>query len=89
MSSFSIVVKGLRDIKNLLQMDSLLQFEKTSDHLFDAAYYGQKDIICGVSESIIMGIPIPAGTGTFKLLYKYPFYRNILHIAHVVCVNFL
>jgi len=60
-----------------------LQFEKTADHLFDAAYYGQKDIICGVSESIIMGIPVPLGTGIFKLLHKYPFhitfykYRNI------------
>jgi DNA-directed RNA polymerase III subunit RPC1 len=51
-----------------------LQFEKTADHLFDAAYYGQKDVICGVSESIIMGIPVPLGTGIFKLLHKYPFY---------------
>ena len=49
------------------------QFEKTADHLFDAAYYGQKDAICGVSESIIMGIPVPVGTGIFKLLHKYPF----------------
>lgn len=46
------------------------QFEKTADHLFDAAYYGQKDAICGVSESIIMGIPVPVGTGIFKLLHK-------------------
>lgn len=50
-----------------------LQFEKTSDHLFDAAYYGQTDTINGVSESIIMGIPINLGTGFFKLIYKYPF----------------
>jgi len=52
------------------------QFEKTSDHLFDAAYYGQTDTINGVSESIIMGIPINLGTGFFKLIYKYPFNMN-------------
>ena len=33
----------------------LASFEKTSDHLFDAAYHGQKDAIKGVSECIIMG----------------------------------
>ncbi|XP_018403555.1 PREDICTED: DNA-directed RNA polymerase III subunit RPC1 [Cyphomyrmex costatus] len=49
---------------------NLASFEKTADHLFDAAYYGQKDVICGVSESIIMGIPVPLGTGIFKLLHK-------------------
>lgn len=61
-------------------MSCLLQFEKTADHLFDSAYYGQRDAICGVSESIIMGIPIPVGTGMFKLLQKYPF-----HIIHNMC----
>lgn len=25
----------------------LASFEKTADHLFDAAYFGQKDSICG------------------------------------------
>ncbi|KAK7791847.1 hypothetical protein R5R35_011050 [Gryllus longicercus] len=49
---------------------NLASFEKTSDHLFDAAYYGQTDAITGVSESIIMGIPMSIGTGIFKLLYK-------------------
>ncbi|XP_067008979.2 DNA-directed RNA polymerase III subunit RPC1 isoform X1 [Anabrus simplex] len=52
---------------------NLASFEKTSDHLFDAAYYGQNDAITGVSESIIMGIPMAIGTGLFKLLHKYPF----------------
>ncbi|PSN52693.1 DNA-directed RNA polymerase III subunit 1 [Blattella germanica] len=37
---------------------NLASFEKTADHLFDAAYHGQKDAITGVSESIIMGIPM-------------------------------
>lgn len=58
----------------------LFQFEKTADHLFDAAYHGQKDAITGVSESIIMGIPMSIGTGSFKLLHKYPFYARKLKI---------
>jgi DNA-directed RNA polymerase III subunit RPC1 len=49
---------------------NLASFEKTADHLFDAAYHGQKDAITGVSESIIMGIPMSIGTGSFKLLHK-------------------
>ncbi|GFR13195.1 DNA-directed RNA polymerase III subunit RPC1, partial [Trichonephila clavata] len=48
----------------------LASFEKTADHLFDAAYYGQEDSITGVSESIILGIPMSLGTGFFKLLHK-------------------
>jgi DNA-directed RNA polymerase III subunit RPC1 len=46
----------------------LASFEKTTDHLFDAAVHGRTDAIVGVSECIIMGIPIPLGTGLFKLL---------------------
>lgn len=46
----------------------LASFEKTTDHLFDAAVHGRTDEIVGVSECIIMGIPIPLGTGLFKLL---------------------
>ena len=48
----------------------LASFEKTTDHLFDAAVHGRSDAIVGVSECIIMGIPIPLGTGLFKLLKK-------------------
>ena len=33
----------------------LASFEKTTDHLFDAAAFGKNDSISGVSESIIMG----------------------------------
>ncbi|XP_045464776.1 DNA-directed RNA polymerase III subunit RPC1 [Harmonia axyridis] len=49
---------------------NLASFEKTSDHLFDAAYYGQIDPINGVSENIIVGAEAPVGTGTFKLIQK-------------------
>ncbi|XP_064391551.1 DNA-directed RNA polymerase III subunit RPC1-like isoform X2 [Halichondria panicea] len=59
---------GLAKMKESVLM--LASFEKTADHLFDAAYYGKKDAITGVSECIIMGIPISLGTGIFKLLHK-------------------
>lgn len=50
----------------------LASFEKTADHLFDAAYFGQKDAIRGVSECIIMGIPMSVGTGLMQLLHHHP-----------------
>merc|ERR1712039_379297 len=59
---------GLAKMKESVLM--LASFEKTADHLFDAAYYGQKDAIKGVSECIIMGIPMSVGTGLMQLLYE-------------------
>lgn len=59
---------GLAKMKESVLM--LASFEKTADHLFDAAYYGQKDTINGVSECIIMGIPMRIGTGLMKLLHS-------------------
>ena len=59
---------GLAKMKESVLM--LASFEKTADHLFEAAYHGQRDAINGVSECIIMGIPMGIGTGLFKLLYK-------------------
>ena len=35
-----------------------------------AAVHSRRDDIVGVSECIIMGVPIPLGTGLFKLLHK-------------------
>lgn len=49
----------------------LFQFEKTADHLFDAAYHGQSNPIKGVSDCIIMGKPMNIGTGVFKLLHSH------------------
>ena len=40
--------------------------------LFDAAVHSRTDAVAGVSECIIMGIPIPLGTGIFKLLHRTP-----------------
>ncbi|KAF2841958.1 beta and beta-prime subunits of DNA dependent RNA-polymerase [Patellaria atrata CBS 101060] len=50
--------------------DSVLQlasFEKTPDHLFDAAFKAKRDRIEGVSERIIMGRPMGVGTGAVNV----------------------
>jgi len=59
---------GIAKMKDSVLM--LASFEKTTDHLFDASFYGKKDSIDGVSECVIMGIPMHVGTGIFKLLQK-------------------
>ncbi|KAM3425098.1 hypothetical protein BST61_g7062 [Cercospora zeina] len=51
--------------------DSVLQlasFEKTPDHLFEAAAKMKKDDIEGVSECIIMGQSMSVGTGAMKVV---------------------
>ena len=48
----------------------LASFEKTTDHLFDAAVHGRTDRIVGVSECIIMGMGIPVGTGLPSLFWS-------------------
>ncbi|KZF19018.1 beta and beta-prime subunits of DNA dependent RNA-polymerase [Xylona heveae TC161] len=53
--------------------DSVLQlasFEKTPDHLFDAAFHMKSDKIEGVSECIIMGQSMGVGTGAFKVVRR-------------------
>merc|ERR1712093_14369 len=53
--------------------DSVLQlasFEKTPDHLFDAAAGMKSDLIEGVSECIIMGQTMSVGTGAFQVVRK-------------------
>ena len=50
----------------------LASFEKTADHLFEAAVRGTVDEIKGVSECIIMGTNIPVGTGMMSLLHHPP-----------------
>ncbi|KAJ7520459.1 hypothetical protein O6H91_19G006700 [Diphasiastrum complanatum] len=56
---------GMTKMKDSVLM--LASFEKTTDHLFDASVHGRTDQIEGVSECIIMGIPMPIGTGLFKI----------------------
>ena len=43
-------------------------FEKTPDHLFDAAFHNARDRIEGVSECIIMGQTIGVGTGAMNVV---------------------
>lgn len=53
--------------------DSVLQlasFEKTPDHLFEAAWHMKADKIEGVSECIIMGQSMSVGTGSFKVVRR-------------------
>lgn len=53
--------------------DSVLQlasFEKTTDHLFAAAFHMKKDAVEGVSECIIMGQSMKIGTGSFQVIRK-------------------
>ncbi|BHF68648.1 DNA-directed RNA polymerase III subunit RPC1 [Sparganum proliferum] len=49
----------------------LASFERTGDHLFEAAYHAQDDNLTGVTESIIVGNPTRIGTGTFDLLGRW------------------
>lgn len=41
----------------------LASFEKTTDHLFEAAFHSKRDSVAGISEAIIMGMP-SATTGS-------------------------
>jgi len=53
--------------------DSVLQlasFEKTPDHLFEAAAGMKSDMIEGVSECIIMGQTMSVGTGAFQVVRR-------------------
>ncbi|MGC8671252.1 MAG: DNA-directed RNA polymerase subunit A'', partial [Thermoprotei archaeon] len=45
-------------------------FEMTVRHLLNAAIAGEEDQIKGVSESVIVGQPIPMGTGMVDLRMK-------------------
>lgn len=56
---------------------TLASFEKTADHLFDAALHGRRDNIIGVSDRVIMGIPILVGTGVFSIIYKPTNYGEV------------
>lgn len=57
---------GIAKMKDSVLM--LASFEKTTDHLFEASFYSKKDPIDGVSECIILGIPMQIGTGLFRVL---------------------
>ncbi|KAL2911303.1 DNA-directed RNA polymerase III subunit C1 (rpo31) [Polyrhizophydium stewartii] len=59
---------GIAKMKDSVLM--LASFEKTTDHLFEASFFSKHDKIQGVSECIIMGVPMTLGTGLFKLVQQ-------------------
>lgn len=62
---------GVAKMKDSVLM--LASFEKTTDHLFDAALFSKLDSVAGISESIIMGTPSEAvGTGMVNLVSAKP-----------------
>ena len=71
---------GIAKMKDSVLM--LASFEKTTDHLFDAARYAKQDDIDGVSECIIMGSPMPVGTGLFKVISKTTTNTSASNIAN-------
>ncbi|MBN1166628.1 MAG: DNA-directed RNA polymerase subunit A'' [Methanospirillaceae archaeon] len=46
-------------------------FEVTVNHLLDAAVAHESDILCGVTENVIVGQPIQLGTGDVKLVVRH------------------
>jgi hypothetical protein len=65
--SYHLLVEGygLAEVMEKMRESVLMltSFEKTKNHLFDASGHARSDTIVGVSECIIMGKPIPIGTG--------------------------
>lgn len=59
---------GIVDMKESILHSA--SFERTTDQLFDAAAKGLRDSVSGVSESIILGMQMPIGTGAFSLLQQ-------------------
>ncbi|AIF68966.1 DNA-directed RNA polymerase subunit A'' [Palaeococcus pacificus DY20341] len=47
-------------------------FEITTQHLFEAAERGEADPLSGVVENVLIGQPVPVGTGMVKLTMKLP-----------------
>ncbi len=46
-------------------------FEVTVKHLLDAAAHGEEDALEGVTENVIVGQPIPLGTGLVELFMRF------------------
>ncbi len=47
-------------------------FEETRKHLTRSAVRGEKDVLSGIAENVMVNQLIPIGTGTFKLYGKLP-----------------
>ena len=42
-------------------------FEETKKHVVNASFYGEKDMLRGVVENVLVGHIVPIGTGMVKL----------------------
>lgn len=49
----------------------LASFENTVEHLSNAAINGRIDEINGVTECVVLGVPMQVGTGMFKVMQRY------------------
>lgn len=47
---------------------TMASFERTTEHLYNAALFQRRDTQLSVSENIIVGSPVPLGTNSFTLL---------------------
>eukprot|EP00923_Selenidium_pygospionis_P013190 GHVN01022799.1.p1 GENE.GHVN01022799.1~~GHVN01022799.1.p1 ORF type:complete len:1251 (+),score=87.32 GHVN01022799.1:3-3755(+) len=57
---------GISKMKDSFLM--LSSFEKTAEHLFDAAINSKTDHLSGVSEAVIVGKPVAVGTGIVEII---------------------
>ncbi|KAJ3449458.1 DNA-directed RNA polymerase subunit [Anaeramoeba flamelloides] len=55
-------------------------FEETADILLDAAIFGERDPLYGVSENILLGKIAPIGTGSFGILLDEPMLKHAVEI---------
>ena len=53
-------------------------FEETVDVLTDAAAFGEYDPLKGISDNIMLGQVIPAGTGSFEVLYDFDMKPDVI-----------
>ena len=53
-------------------------FEETTDILLEAAVYGMKDGLHGVSENIMLGQLAPIGTGSFKMVLNEKMLQQVI-----------
>ena len=53
-------------------------FEETEKHILNAALHNEIDPLAGVAENIIIGQPIPVGTGTVELTYRTDIPKNLI-----------
>lgn len=67
-------------LKTKVSVLMLASFEKTAAHLFDAALNGTIEKFKGVSERILIGLPILLGTGMNNLYYPSTYSNHKLRI---------